>query len=188
MAVESTMLALGTPAPRFSLPEPLTGRLVSSDEFAGRPLLVMFICNHCPYVQHILEGLIRFGRDYEGSALGMVAVSSNDPAAYPEDAPEQLAASARAHGFPFPYLYDETQKVARDYRAACTPDFFLFDSGHRLVYRGRFDESRPHSGVAVTGRDLRRAVDAVLGGQAVPDEQVPSLGCSIKWRPGNEPR
>lgn len=187
MAVESTMLALGTPAPRFSLPEPLTGRLVSSGEFAGRPLLVMFICNHCPYVQHIRDGLVRLGRDYADRGLGMVAISANDAEAYPDDAPEALAQEARTHGYAFAYLYDESQQVAQAYTAACTPDFFLFDAGHRLAYRGRFDGSRPGSGLPVTGAELRRAIDTVLRGEPVPAEQLPSLGCSIKWRPGHEP-
>jgi len=187
MAVSSTMLPLGTPAPRFSLAEPLTGRTVSVGDFAEQALLVMFICNHCPYVQHIRPGLVQLSRDYEGAGLGIVAISANDPEDYPDDAPEQLAQEARAHGYAFPYLYDETQEVARAYTAACTPDFFLFDSARRLVYRGRFDASRPGSGVPVTGGDLRRAIEAVLSGESVPAEQYPSLGCSIKWRPGNEP-
>jgi len=187
LAVNSTMLPLGTPAPPFALPEPLTGRTIASDDFAGRPLLVMFICNHCPYVQHIRPGLVQMGHDYAGTALGMVAISANDARAYPDDAPEELAREARSYGYAFPYLHDESQQVARAYTAACTPDFFLFDAAHRLAYRGRFDESRPGSGVPVTGAELRRAVDAVLAGQAVPGGQLPSLGCSIKWRPGNEP-
>ena len=187
MAVNSTMLSLGTPAPPFSLPEPLTGRSVSLEDYAGRALLVMFICNHCPYVQHVRPGLVQLGRDYHDTDLGMVAISANDAEAYPDDAPDRLAREARTHGYPFPYLYDQSQQVARAYRAACTPDFFLFDAAHRLVYRGRFDESRPGSGVPVTGADLRRALDAVLAGREVPSEQLPSLGCSIKWRPGNEP-
>jgi thiol-disulfide isomerase/thioredoxin len=187
VALSSTMLPLGTPAPPFSLVEPLTGRMVSDGDIARQALLVMFICNHCPYVQHIRPGLAQLGRDYAGGALGIVAISANDPEAYPDDAPAQLAQAARAHGFTFPYLYDETQEVARAYAAACTPDFFLFDAQRRLAYRGRFDASRPGSGVPVTGRDLRRAIDAVLAGEPTPTEQYPSLGCSIKWRPGNEP-
>ena len=187
MAVNSTMLPLGTPAPPFSLPEPLTGRSVSLEDYAGRALLVMFICNHCPYVQHIRPGLVQLGRDYTDTGLGMVAISANDAEAYPDDAPDQLAREAGTHGFAFPYLYDESQQVARAYRAACTPDFFLFGTDHRLAYRGRFDESRPGSEAPVTGKELRRAIDAVLAGRAAPSEQLPSLGCSIKWRPGNEP-
>lgn len=185
MAVNSTMLALGTPAPAFTLPEPLTGNEVSSADFSQRALLVMFICNHCPYVQHVRRGLVDLRRDYEADRLGMVAISANDPVAYPDDAPERLAEEARTYGFP--YLYDETQAAAKAYTAACTPDFFLFDAGRRLVYRGRLDASRPGSKVPVTGVDLRGAVDAVLAGRPVPAEQYPSLGCSIKWRPGNEP-
>ncbi|HUU61851.1 MAG TPA: thioredoxin family protein [Acidimicrobiia bacterium] len=187
MAVSSTMLPLGTPAPPFSLVEPLTGRIVSDGDIARQALLVMFICNHCAYVQHIRPGLVQLGRVYAGGALGIVAISANDPEAYPDDGPEQLAQAARAHEYAFPYLYDETQEVARAYTAACTPDFFLFDAQRRLAYRGRFDASRSGSGVPVTGRDLRRAIDAVLAGEPAPTEQYPSLGCSIKWRPGNEP-
>ncbi len=187
MAVSSTMLPLGTPAPRFALLEPLTGRTVSLDDFDQPALLVMFICNHCPYVRHVQKGLVDLRADYSVADLGMVAVSANDPSVYPEDAPDRLAAEARAQGYRFPYLFDETQQVAAAYTAACTPDFFLFDRGRRLVYRGRLDASRPGSDVPVTGADLRRAVDAVLSGEKVPAEQLPSLGCSIKWCPGNEP-
>jgi len=187
MAVSSTMMPLGTPAPPFSLVEPLTGRVVSDGDYTQPALLVMFICNHCPYVQHIRPGLVQLGCDYAGGALGIVAISANDPEAYPDDAPDRLAQEGRARGYTFPYLFDETQAVARAYTAACTPDFFLFDAERRLAYRGRFDASRPGSRVPVTGADLRRAIDAVLGGESVPAEQYPSLGCSIKWRPGNEP-
>lgn len=187
MAVSSTMLPLGTPAPRFALVEPLTGRTVSLEDFDQPTLLVMFICNHCPYVQHVRQGLVDLRSDYPVADLGMVAISANDPSAYPEDGPERLAEEARARGYGFPYLFDETQQVAAAYTAACTPDFFLFDGSRRLVYRGRLDASRPGSDVPVTGEDLRRAVNAVLSGGEVPAEQVPSLGCSIKWRPGNEP-
>jgi len=187
MAVSSTMLPLGTPAPRFALVEPLTGRTVALEDFGQPALLVMFICNHCPYVRHVRQGLVDLRTDYSISDLGMVAISANDPAAYPDDAPEGLAKEARAHGYAFPYLFDETQEVAAAYTAACTPDFFLFDAGRRLVYRGRLDASRPDRDVPVTGEDLRRAIDAVLAGEPVRAEQYPSLGCSIKWRPGNEP-
>jgi peroxiredoxin len=187
MAVNSTMVALGTPAPPFSLPEPLTGRTVSLADFAAPALLVMFICNHCPYVQHIRRGLVDLRGAYASSDLAVVAISANDPEAYPDDAPEKLAAAAREHRLAFPYLYDASQEVARAYAAACTPDFFLFGPGRTLVYRGRLDGSRPGNGVPVTGEDLRRAIDAVLAGTPVPSEQLPSLGCSIKWRPGNEP-
>lgn len=185
MAVSSTMLPLGTPAPPFDLLEPLNGRTVSLDDFTQPALLVMFICNHCPYVQHVRQGLLALRADYRPADLGMVAISANDPSAYPDDAPELLAEAAR--DFDFPYLFDETQRVAAAYAAACTPDFFLFDASRRLAYRGRLDASRPGSDVPVTGEDLRRAIDAVLAGIPVPADQVPSLGCSIKWRPGNEP-
>jgi peroxiredoxin len=187
MAASSTMLPLGTPAPRFALVEPLTGRTVSLEDFGQPALLVMFICNHCPYVRHVRQGLVDLRTDYSIGDLGMVAISANDPAAYPDDAPEGLAEEARAHGYAFPYLFDETQEVAAAYTAACTPDFFLFDAGRRLAYRGRLDASRPDRDVPVTGEDLRRAIDAVLAGEPVRAEQYPSLGCSIKWRPGNEP-
>jgi peroxiredoxin len=187
MAVSSTMLPLGTPAPRFALPEPLTGRLVSLEDFGQSALLVMFICNHCPYVQHVRRGLLELRAAYATTDLGMVAISANDPTVYPDDAPEQLAAEARAQGYEFPYLFDETQEVAAAYTAACTPDFFLFDQARRLIYRGRLDGSRPGNDVPVTGEDLRRAIDAVLAGKPAPTEQYPSLGCSIKWRPGREP-
>lgn len=187
MAVSSTMLPLGTPAPRFALIEPLTGRTLSLEDFRQPALLVMFICNHCPYVQHVRPGLVRLRADYSISQLGMVAISANDPSAYPDDAPARMAEEARTQGYDFPYLFDAAQEVAAAYTAACTPDFFLFEADRRLVYRGRLDASRPGSDVPVTGEDLRRAIDAVLAGREVPGEQVPSLGCSIKWRPGNEP-
>lgn len=187
MAVNSTMLALGTPAPGFTLPEPLTGRPVSSADFAQPALLVMFICNHCPYVQHVRGGLVQLRADYAPADLAMVAISANDPGSHPGDAPELLAEEARARGYRFPYLFDESQETAKAYTAACTPDFFLFGADRRLVYRGRLDASRPGSGTPVTGEDLRRAIDALLAGAAVPSEQYASLGCSIKWRPGNEP-
>jgi thiol-disulfide isomerase/thioredoxin len=183
----STMLELGTPAPDFRLPDP-SGRVFARDDFSpDEPLLVMFLCNHCPYVKHIRDGLARFGRDYAGRGLGMVAINSNDVSAYPDDRPEKMAEEARDAGWVFPYLYDESQAVAKAYHAACTPDFFLFDRGRKLVYRGQFDGSRPANDVPVTGRDLRAAADAVLAGRGVAPEQRPSLGCNIKWRPGNEP-
>jgi peroxiredoxin len=184
----STMLALGTEAPDFSLPEVATGRTVSLADLAGRKaLLVMFLCRHCPYVKHVQDGLAKLCRDYQGKDIGMVGISSNDARAYPDDRPEGLAEQKRRAGFPFPYLHDETQEVAKAYRAACTPDFFLFDAGGRLVYRGQMDASRPENRVPVTGDDLRRAIDAVLAGGPVPGRQIPSMGCNIKWRPGNEP-
>jgi peroxiredoxin len=188
MAVPSTMLALGTKAPEFELPEVVTGRTVGIRDFDDKAgLLVMFICRHCPYVAHVRAELVRLGHDFAGSALGMVAISANEPAAYPEDAPESLAEEAREAGYAFPYLFDETQEVAKAYTAACTPDFFLFDADRALVYRGQLDASRPNNGLPVTGEDLRAAIDAVLSGRPVADEQRPSIGCGIKWRTGNEP-
>jgi peroxiredoxin len=183
----STMLALGTPAPDFHLPDP-DGRVVSRDDFADAPaLLVAFICNHCPYVKHIREELARFGRDHRDSGLAMVAISANDVSTHPDDSPAKMAEEAKRVGYVFPYLYDETQAVAKAFRAACTPEFYLFDAERRLVYRGQFDPSRPGNGFPVTGADLRAAVDAVLAGRKVSAEQRPSIGCNIKWKPGNEP-
>jgi peroxiredoxin len=177
------MLALGTAAPDFSLPDVVTGRVVSLKDFADKKaLLVMFICRHCPYVKHVQEELARLGKDYADKPVGMVAISSNDAIAYPEDAPESLKEMALELGFSFPYLYDESQQVARAYDAACTPDFFLFDENRRLVYRGQLDGSRPGNGIPVTGRDLRNAIDAVLAGAPVDPNQKPSLGCNIKWK------
>jgi len=187
-AVESTMLALGTSAPAFSLPDTVSGRTITLDTFAGsKGLLVMFLCPHCPYVKHVQAGLAKLLKEYAGSGLGIVAVSSNDVAQYPEDSPDGLRAQASALGFAFPYCYDETQAVARAYRAACTPDFFLFDAARKLAYRGQMDGSRPKNDVPVTGSDLRAAIDAVLAGRAVSATQRPSIGCNIKWKPGNDP-
>jgi peroxiredoxin len=177
------MLALGTPAPDFQLPDMTSGKTVSLGDFRDKKaVLVMFICRHCPYVQHVQDQLSRLGKDYLGTGLGMVAISSNDAAAYPDDRPESLREMAAQLGFVFPYLYDESQETARAYSAACTPDFFLFDDRRRLVYRGQLDDSRPSNGNPVTGRDLRVAIDAVLAGRAVDQNQRPSLGCNIKWR------
>lgn len=184
---ESTMLALGTPAPDFTLPDVARERPVALATLRdGRPLLVMFISRHCPYVVHVAGEIARIGADY-GSRVSIVAIGSNDTVAYPEDAPERLAAMAREQGFRFPVLFDEAQDVAKAYAAACTPDFFLFDRDGRLVYRGQLDDSRPKNGRPVTGRDLRAALDAVLSGEAPVPEQRPSMGCNIKWRSGNEP-
>lgn len=183
----STMLELGTPAPAFSLPDAVTRQTVSLDDFAGKPLLVAFICNHCPFVKHIQAEFARFAREYQARGLAVVAVSSNDVEQYPDDSPAKMAEEAKAAGYGFPYLYDETQAVAKAYKAACTPDFFLFDAGHRLVYRGQFDDARPRNDAPVTGRDLRAAADAVLAGGTPSQEQKPSIGCNIKWKPGNEP-
>ena len=184
----STMLPLGTPAPTFDLPEPATGRTVALTDFQNAPaLLVIFMCNHCPFVKHLRQGLVQFAREYQDRGLAIVAVSANDVAHYPEDSPARMAEEARAFDYPFPYLYDETQVVAKAYRAACTPDFFLFDAGRKLVYRGQFDGSRPGNNLPVTGADLRAAADAALAGQPVPSDQKPSIGCNIKWKAGNEP-
>lgn len=183
----STMLELGTSAPAFSLPE-VDGGTVSLEDFAGAPaLLVMFICNHCPFVKHVRGELARIGREYAARGVAVVAISPNDPVAYPDDAPERMREEKREAGYVFPYLFDETQEVAQAYQAACTPDLYLFDADRRLVYRGQLDDSRPTNGVPVTGRDLRAALDAVLEGRPVPADQKPALGCSIKWKPGNVP-
>ncbi len=183
----STMLDLGTAAPAFTLPDP-SGRQVSLADFEDAPaLLVVFMCNHCPYVKHLRSALAEFAREYQPRGLAMIGINSNDVATHPDDSPDKMAEEIRAVGYSFPYLYDEDQAVAKAYKAACTPDFFLFDRGHKLVYRGQFDESRPGNNVPVTGKDLRAAADAVLAGQPVPAEQKASMGCNIKWRPGNEP-
>lgn len=185
---QSTMLKLGTPAPDFRLPDVTSGKTVALADFAGKPaLLVMFLCRHCPYVQHVKEGLARFAADYAPKDLAIVAISANDAKNYPEDAPESLKAFAREEGYGFPFCYDETQAVAKAYTASCTPDFFLFDGDRRLFYRGQMDDSRPGNGKPVTGKDLRAAADAVLAGKPPPTEQRPSVGCNIKWKRGNEP-
>lgn len=177
------MLALDTSAPPFSLPDVTSGHLIDLEHFAGKKaLLVMFICRHCPYVKHVQNELAAIGRDYGSKPLGIVAISSNDAAAYPADAPTSLREMAAELRFSFPYCFDETQDVARAYQAVCTPDFFLFDQGRRLVYRGQLDDSRPNQGKPVTGHDLRAAIDAVLSDRSVVANQKPSLGCNIKWR------
>lgn len=187
-AQESTMLALGTSAPHFDLLDTVSGDRVRLDDLVDRSaLVVIFLCNHCPFVVHIQQGLVEFGDDYAGADVAIVGISANDAETYPDDSPERLGSVARARGYRFPVLYDETQEVAKAYSATCTPDFFLFDSGRALVYRGRFDAARPNSRTPVTGRDLRAALDAVLEGRPVAVDQLPSIGCSIKWRPGNEP-
>lgn len=188
MATTSTMLALGTEAPDFALPDVTTGRIVRLADFGPKKaFLVMFLCRHCPYVAHVRAGIAQLGRDYADTDLGIVAIGANDPETYPEDAPEGLAEEARTAGYVFPYLFDEIQEVAKAYTAACTPDFFLFDAGRRLAYRGQLDASRPRNDVPVTGADLRAAIDSVLTGRPVAKDQHPSVGCSIKWRAGNEP-
>jgi len=183
----STMLPLGTSAPEFSLVN-IDGQVVSLSDFHGSPaLLVMFISNHCPFVIHVADHLAQLAQEYQPRGAAIVAVGSNHVADYPADSPEQMVAEAEQRGYTFPYLYDESQEVAHAYRAACTPDFFLFDANHQLVYRGQLDSSRPESGIPVTGEDLRAALDAVLAGDKPTEDQRPSLGCNIKWKPGNEP-
>ncbi|HEY2857010.1 MAG TPA: thioredoxin family protein [Terracidiphilus sp.] len=179
---ESNMLHLGTTAPGFNLPDVVSGQSVSSEQLRGQPLLAMFICAHCPFVKHIESGLAALGRDYAGKPINIVAVSSNDADNHPDDNPAGLKHQAQTAGFTFPYLYDESQAVARAYQAACTPDFFLFDAEMKLVYRGQFDGSRPGNSIPVTGQDLRAAMDAVLAGQPVTQDQMPSIGCNIKWK------
>lgn len=186
--VPSTMAALESAAPSFSLPDAGTGRTVSLGDFAEAPaLLVVFLSNHCPFVKHIADELGAFSRDYVARGLAMVGICSNDVEKYPDDGPEEMAREAESRGYAFPYLFDESQEVAKAYRAACTPDFFLYDADRRLVYRGQFDDSRPSLDVPVTGADLRAACDAVLAGERPSAEQVPSVGCNIKWKPGNNP-
>ena len=183
MAMASIMLTLGTPAPPFSLRDVVSGNLYSLNSFAGKTaLLVMFICRHCPYVEHVEQELAKIGRDYADTELGIIGISSNDPVQYPDDAPPRLKEMAERLAFAFPFCFDETQDVAKAYRAACTPDFYLFDGQRRLVYRGQLDDSRPGSNKPVTGRDLRAAIEAVLVGKPVDSNQKASIGCSIKWK------
>ena len=177
----STMVALGSKAADFTLPD-AHGNTLALASLRGKPVLIMFICNHCPYVKHIRAGLAALGRDYGDKGLAIVAINSNDADAYPDDSPEMMLREATDAGYTFPYLVDATQAVARAYDAACTPDFFLFDANHTLIYRGQFDDSRPNSGTAVTGNDLRTALDATLAGHAVATQQRPSIGCNIKWK------
>ena len=185
--IPSTMLPIGTVAPDFSLPN-VDGRIMSFADAAGpRGTVVMFICNHCPFVKHVADQLAALGRDCVGQGVGVVAISANDVSSHPADSPEQMVREAEDRGYVFPYLYDETQEVAKEYHAACTPDFYLFDANRRLVYRGQLDASRPGNEIPVTGRDLRAAIDALLAGKPPLAEQIPSLGCNIKWKPGNEP-
>ncbi len=183
----STMTPLGTPAPDFRLPD-TDGKFVSLQDFAGSPvLLVAFICNHCPYVKHVRSAFARLAREYQAKGVAVVGINSNDAAAYPDDSPSKMKEEKVAAGYTFPYLFDESQEAARAYRAACTPDFFVFDKERRLVYRGQMDASRPGNGKPSDGADLRAALDAVLAGRLPAPEQVPSIGCNIKWKPGNEP-
>jgi peroxiredoxin len=184
----STMLPLGTPAPDFSLAD-TKSNIISIDDFKDTPaLLVIFMCNHCPFVKHILKGMVELVKKYQEKGVAVVGINSNDVASFPEDRPEMMAKIAKVAGFTFPYLYDETQEVAKAYRAACTPDFFLFDKKRKLVYRGQMDDSRPGNNIPVTGIDLRAALDAVLAGGKVSDKQKPSMGCNIKWKHGNVPK
>jgi peroxiredoxin len=187
VAVNSTMMPLGTKAPDFRLVD-TTGKTVSLKDLQGAPaLLVVFMCNHCPYVKHIRSGLARLARDYLPRGMAMVGISSNDVVNYPADSPAKMAEEAKNAGYLFPYLYDETQAVAKAYRAACTPDIYFFDKDQQLVYRGQLDDSRPGNSIPVTGKDLRAAIDATLAGKDVSSQQKPSIGCNIKWKPGNEP-
>jgi thiol-disulfide isomerase/thioredoxin len=177
------MLPLGTPAADFSLVDTVSGKRVAlGDVRAKKGLVLMFICNHCPYVKHIQGGLVELGKDYEKKDVALIAINANDAENYPEDGPEKMALEAKSKGYRFPYLYDETQEVAKAYHAACTPDFFVYDSARKLVYRGQFDSSRPGNEIPVSGQDLRAAIDLVLQGKAVPAYQKPSVGCNIKWR------
>jgi peroxiredoxin len=183
----STMLKLGTLAPEFGLPD-TQGKMVALGDFKGAPaLLVIFMCNHCSFVKHVLNDLVRLIKEYQAKAVAVVAINSNDVDSFPEDSPAMMASVAERLRFTFPYLYDETQEVAKAYRAACTPDFFLFDKERKLIYRGQMDDSRPGNTIPITGADLRAALDAVLEGEQVPQQQKPSMGCNIKWKPGNEP-
>ena len=189
MAVESTRdLPLGAEAPDFALPDTVSGRTIRLADYAASPaLLVMFICNHCPYVIHVRPALVAFAREFQPRGLAVVAISANDPGTHPDDSPERMKQEAGRSGFTFAYLFDQTQQTAKAYDAACTPEFYLFDAAQRLVYHGRFDGSRPNSQVPVTGAELRAAVEAVLAGRPVPADQKPAIGCSIKWRPANAP-
>jgi peroxiredoxin len=181
------MLPLGTKAPPFSLPN-VDGRTVSLDSFAGAPaLLVMFICNHCPFVKHVAGGLAQLAKDYQPRGVAIVGINSNDVDTHPDDAPEKMVEESNQRGYTFPYLYDATQEVGKAYHAACTPDFFLFDKNLKLAYRGQLDASRPDNGIPVTGSDMRAALDALLAGKSMPTDQKPSIGCNIKWKAGNEP-
>lgn len=182
----STMMPLGTSAPDFSLRN-VDGKTVSLGDFSERPVLVIFMCNHCPFVIHLRSAIASFAKEYAGKGLAIVGISANDVNSHPQDGPEQMKIEAKNAGYEFPYLYDETQEVAKAYRAACTPDFFLFDKSHKLVYRGQFDSSRPQSNTPITGEDLRAAADALIAGKPVTDHQKPSIGCNIKWKAGHEP-
>lgn len=183
----STMLPLGTKAPDFSLPG-VDGKMVSLANFkAAKAYLIIFMCNHCPYVKHVAPELARLARAYQEKGVAVVGINSNDVASHPDDSPEKMAEEVKSRGYTFSYLFDETQKVAHAFRAACTPDFYVFDKDQKLAYRGQLDASRPDSGIPLTGQDLRAALDAVLAGKPASDDQKPSIGCNIKWKPGKEP-
>ena len=182
------MLDIGTQAPDFSLPEPLTGQTVQLSDYRNLPLLIVFSCNHCPYVLHMLKSFSVFASEIQMQGLACLMINANDVEKYTDDSPQNMVRLAHQYGFEFPYLYDESQQVATDYQAACTPDFFLFDAQHRLVYRGQYDASRPGNDEAVTGADLKAASHALLNNELIPDQQIPSVGCNIKWRTGNEPQ
>jgi len=187
MAAYSTMLELGTPLPKFSLSDTAASGNVASDGLLGKVSVVAFLCNHCPYVKHIQRELAAFGRDCDARGVKVVGISSNDVLSHPEDGPSRMTEEARRAGYTFPYLYDEDQAIAKLFRAACTPEFYVFDAAGKLAYRGRFDESNPRNGSKVTGADVRAAVEAVLAGTAPSPDQKPSIGCSIKWKDGNAP-
>lgn len=184
----STMLDIGTRAPDFNLPDPLSGNSVKLSDYEHNPLLVVFSCNHCPYVLHLLQSFSEYAREVQKQGLSVVMINANDIENYPQDSPENMIELAQQYGFEFPYLYDASQQVAIAYQAACTPDFFLFDASHRLVYRGQYDAARPGNDEAVTGVDLRAASQALLNSAAITAQQMPSMGCNIKWRAGNEPQ
>ncbi len=181
------MLDLGTQAPEFSLLEPSTQNKVSLSDFKDQPVLIAFICNHCPYVILLKEAFEQFAKDYQTQGLQVIAINSNDVDNYPADSPEKMIEDVKDYGYSFPYLFDETQEIATKYKAACTPDFFLFDAQHKLYYRGQFDSARPNSGIDVTGNDMRIAVDSLIAGNDAPEDQIPSVGCGIKWKMGNQP-
>lgn len=184
---ESTMLSLGSTAPDFSLPDP-SGKAYSLNDFAEAPaLLVIFMCNHCPFVQHIRGELAALGNDYQKKGVAIIGINSNDVANYPEDHPDKMAEESKEYGYSFPYLFDESQEIAKAYRAACTPEFYLFNQERKLVYRGQLDDSRPGNDIPVTGKNLRTAIDALLSGGPISDDQRPSIGCNIKWKAGNTP-
>ncbi|MGM0485546.1 MAG: thioredoxin family protein [Planctomycetota bacterium] len=184
----STMLPLGIPAPDFNLPDASTGKPLSLNDLGDHPAyLIAFICNHCPFVKHVADEFAALAKEYQEKGVAVVAINANDADRFAEDAPERMADEVKERGYTFPYLYDESQAVAKAYHAACTPDFYVFNSGRKLVYRGQMDDARPGNNQPVTGQDLRAALDAVLAGKPVPERQKPSMGCNIKWKPGNEP-